>query len=100
MGIADLISGMRRRAVLTKEFTDEDIASTKVVERKKSANERLLDSMVKKEREEAIKKEIERRTKIEENNYWHKDTMHQKDLFNNPNGNSLLKQQSLFGVGK
>ena len=98
--IKRILEKMRNKKAKFQQLQEDDRLGKIVEERKKSANERLLDSMVKKEREEAIKKEIERRTKIEENNYWHKDTMHQKDLFNNPNGNSLLKQQSLFGVGK
>lgn len=100
MGITDLIAGMRHRAILTKEFSDEDAAQTKVQEKKLSANERLLNSMLKKEREEAIKKEIEKRTKAEADKYWHHDIIHQENLFNKPNGNNLLKQPSLFGVGR
>lgn len=100
MGISDLISGMRRRAMLTKEISDQDIAETKVAERKLSANERLLNHMLKQEREENIKRELERRTKKEEKEYWHKDVISQKNLFTEKNGNSLLKQHNLFGAGK
>lgn len=90
MGISDLISGMRRRAIMTKELSDAEMVQEKVAERKLSANERLLNSMVKKDREEAIKRELTRRIKREESDYWHKDVISQKNLFNQSNGNSLL----------
>ena len=97
MGITDLFSGMRRRSELLRQAQDEDSVVEKVQQRKLSANERLLMKLQEQDRQEAIKKELERRNKKEANDYWKKDVITQKNLFNNSNGNCLLKQGNLFG---
>ena len=100
MGITDLFSGMRRRSELLRQAQDEDSVVEKVQQRKLSANERLLIKLQEQDRQESIKKELERRNKKEANDYWKKDVITQKNLFNNSNGNSLLKQGNLFGGQK
>jgi hypothetical protein len=97
MGIGDLITGMRRKGELFKQYQAEDEASTKVEERKLSAGERMLNKMVRQEREEQIQKELAIRLKREENDYWHKDVISQKNLFTAEAGN---KQSGILRWGQ
>lgn len=99
MGIGDFLSGMRRRSELLRQAQDEDSVVEKVQQRKLTANERLLIRLQEQDRQAAIKNELARREKHERNDFWKKDVITQPNLFNQRNGNSLLRQQSLFGVG-
>lgn len=97
MSISSFLAGMRTRGEMLKQAQNEDIVANKVQERKKSSNERVLEKLLERDRQEAIRKELERREKQERNTYWKKDIITQKNLFTNSNGNSILKQQNLFG---
>ena len=97
MSITSFLTGIRRRGEMLRQAQDEDTVVTKVQERKKSANERVLEKLLERDRQEAIKKELERRERKEKDEYWKKDIITQKNLFTNSNGNSILKQHNLFG---
>jgi hypothetical protein len=97
MSISSFLAGMRTRGEMLKQAQNEDIVINKVQERKKSSNERVLEKLLERDRQEAIKKELERREKKEKDEYWKKDIITQKNLFTNSNGNSILKQGNLFG---
>ena len=99
MSIGELFSSSRRKEELLKQVQEQDSVMTKVEQRKLSGNERLLNQLQEKDRQELIKKELESRNKREANDYWHKDVIKQKNLFNQSNGNSLLKSGNLFSVG-
>ena len=91
MGISDLINNMRNRNSLASEMANTDAAQEKINSRKLSANERELNEILRKEREALIRKELEARHKKDNDDFWHKDTLTQPNLFNRPNGNFILK---------
>ena len=97
MSITSLLAGIRRRGEMLKEAQDIDSVQTKVIERKKTHNERVLEKLMERDRQELIKRELEKRENKEKNEYWKKDIITQKNLFTNSNGNSILKQQNIFG---
>ena len=72
------------------ELKIEDDALHKLEERKLSANERELNKILKQKREENIKRELDKYHKQESKEYWHKDIIAQKPLFNN--------NKKLFGI--
>lgn len=98
MGIKELIEKLRKKDDLYKQMKAEDAAATKLQERKLSAEERALNKIMEKKRQEAIHQELSKHYKKEEKEYWHKDVITQKPLFNHPP--TILKQKRLFARAK
>lgn len=99
MGLGNFISGMRRRGEMLQQAQDEDSVINKVQQRKLTQNERLLNQLREKDRQEAIRQELARREEADKETFWRKDVITQPNLFTGSNGNSILKQQNLFGLG-
>ena len=100
MSISDVIDKFKNRNQVFEELEAQDKAITKIEERKKSANERALDRILKQEREEAIRKKLESYNKREQHDFWHKNVIQQKELFKEKDHKSLLRQKNLFGGKK
>jgi adenylate kinase family enzyme len=100
MSISDIIDKFRGKNEVFEQLQAQDKAVTKIEERKKSANERALDRILKQEREEAIRKKLEAYNKREQSDFWHKNVIQQKELFREKDNPSLLKQKNLFGGKK
>ena len=101
MGLKDVIRRMREGKEVYKEMEVQDRASEKLQERKLSSNERALNKIIKKQREEYIKKELDNYYKKEDNDYWHKDVISQKNIFKGTHSqlkqpNVVLKQKNIF----
>ncbi len=114
------------RKQLLKQAQDEDRVMTTLEERKKSANQRELESYIKEEREKNIKKQliITRKQRDDEMNFGHNplgaenviakkgwEVLKEKNLFTNENNmfsnqefihknnpNLLNNNQSLYGI--
>ena len=100
MGISEIIDKFRNRNEVFDDLNAQDKALAKIEERKKSANERALDRILKQEREELIRQKLEAYNKREQKDFWHKNVIQQKELFREKNHPSLLKQKNLFGGKK
>lgn len=96
MGISDIIDKFKNRNQVFEELEAQDKAITKIEERKKSANERALDRILKQEREEAIRKKLESYNKREQHDFWHKNVIQQKNLFKEKKSDCLMKKGNLF----
>lgn len=94
MGIRSIIDNMRRKSELYKEMEAEDRARTKLEQRKLSSEERALNNILEKKRQEAIKAELAKHYKKEDQDYWKKDVITQPNVF--VGHKNLLAQPSVF----
>ena len=100
MSISDIINKFKHKNEIYEELNAQDKAIAKIEERKKSANERALDRILKQEREAVIRAKLEAYNKREQEDFWHKNVIQQKELFREKDHPSLLKQKNLFGGRK
>lgn len=94
MGFKDIIDRFRDRKKIFKEMQDQDSAMTKLQERKLSSEERALNKILEKKRQENIKRQLNAIYKRQDNEYWHKDVITQPNIFKEKT--SILKQKNLF----
>ena len=99
MGLKDVLNKYTSRKEIFKKMQDNDAAAHKLEERKKSAEERALEKIYEKKRQETIKSELKRHYKQNDKEYWHKDVITQKPIFKE-HGHTLLQQKNLFSGGK
>ena len=81
MGLREIYNKIKERKELESDYEIDDRARTRVAEKKLSANERELNSILKQRREDQIKKQLEGYHKAQQKEYWHKDVINQKFLF-------------------
>jgi len=81
MGLRDVYNKIKQRKELESDYEIDDRARSRVEEKKLSANERELNSILKQKREDAIKKQLEGHHKAQQKEYWHKDVINQRFLF-------------------
>jgi len=94
MGLKDVVDRFTKRKEILKDMQDHDYAETKLTQRKLSAEERALNKILEKRRQEAIKAKLNSIYKKQDKDYWKKDVITQKNIFKE-NG-TLLQQKHLF----
>lgn len=94
MGIKDVLNKFRRTDETFDQLKEQDRAMTKLQERKLSANERALNRILKQKHEEAVKAQLDKYTKQEQREFWHKDVITQPEILKNHK--SILDQRHLF----
>lgn len=82
MGIRDMIDKFRDRNSEFKELEAQDRAMEKIRLRKMSSNERELERFQKEEREENIKNALSKIRETKKKDFFHNDTITQKNIFN------------------
>lgn len=95
MTIAEMFSRFRDRKSLMRNLETQEQAHFKLDERKKSANEREMLKFIKEQRESDIKKTVDEIRRLKQDEFWHKDVISQKPLFND-NSHNVLHQNNLF----
>lgn len=98
MGIKDIVNRFSYRKEIFKDMQDHDSAATKLEQRKLSSEERTLNKILEKKRQDRIKAELNRIYKRQDNEYWHKDTISQPNIFKEKG--TLLMQKNLFLCGQ
>lgn len=92
--ILEKFSGKNRKF---KEMQEDDRLVNKLNERKLSAEERSLNKIYEKRRQEGIKKELNKIYKNQDKEYWKKDVITQKMIFKEKS--NLLRQPNIFVKG-
>lgn len=97
MGIKDVLSNMARTDEIYRRLEAEDKAMRKLEQRKKTGNERALERYMEERRQKMIDNQLKKITKEKENEFWHKDIITQKPIFQEKKGQTIMKQKNLFG---
>lgn len=97
MGLRDIVNRLQKRKEIFKEMQDHDNASTKLAQRKISSEERALNAIREKRRQEIIKAQLKAHYKKEDKAYWKKDVISQPNMFREHG--TLLQQKNLFAGG-
>lgn len=87
--IKQLLEKLRRRKEMKEEYESEDRIVEGIQQRKKSGNERELESYLHEERERMILNKLKQYRKKRDNEYWHGKSL----LVNNK---GLIKAPPLF----
>lgn len=97
MGVKEIFDRFRSRQQLVKQVQDQDYAVNKVEQRKLSAEERSLNKIQEKQRQELIKQKLNSIYKKQEKDYWKKDVITQPNIFREKS--TLLHQKNIFAGG-
>lgn len=76
-----MFTSLKNKKEKEREIEIEEGARQKYEMKKKSANERALEKIIEKQRQEQIKKILDKEYKKQDKEYWHKDTISQKYMF-------------------
>lgn len=101
MGLREILEKLRHRKEYYNDLKMQDKATSKLEQSKLSSEERALNKILEKKRQEAIKEELKKHYKEEDDDYWHKDIISQKNIFNGKeklfkHDQSLLHQKNIF----
>lgn len=99
MGIREIWDRFTQKKDRFKDMQEQEHLTKILEERKKSANERELDSYMEERRQANIKSQIDRIRKQKQREMWHKNIFKGKNLFNGPS-TILNNNNKLFGNGK
>lgn len=97
MGIRDILDKLRGKNAQFKAMEDEARMQERIIEKRKSANERELERFHEEARQRRIKEELDewRNMKKEEDRYGHQ-ILKTKNMFNNGGKSEMLKEKKLF----
>lgn len=94
--LQDFINRWKERKSKSKDIEDDLRIHERIVEKKKSANERELESYLEEVRQKNIKNQVEQFRQQKRNEHWHSPTAIDTPNMFKKKSNSLLNQPSLL----